>query len=96
MMGRENPAKFEKHRQAWERLRRRGKLSFVLYKGVLLWGGFMFILTTCANVFIWHDHLDRLPVFLVIDALVWCLFGSIWALWVWHRCERRFGGSTTQ
>jgi hypothetical protein len=94
MMGRENPAKFEKHLQAWERLRKRGKLSFVLYKGVLLWGGLMFILTTCANVFARHDQLGRLPVFLVIDALVWCFFGSIWALWVWHRCEKRFGGPT--
>lgn len=96
MMGRENPGKFEKHRQAWERLRQRGKLSFVLYKGVLLWGGFMFVLTTSTNILIRHDPMDRMPRFLVIDALIWCVSGAIGALWVWHRCEKRFGRPTMQ
>ena len=96
MIERENPAKFEKHRQAWEKLRQRGKVSFILYKGVLLWGGLMFVLTTCTNVFIRHDPLNRLPMFLVIDALIWCLFGSIWGIWMWHRCEKRFGATIVQ
>jgi hypothetical protein len=87
----DNPARFERQRQAWQRLRQRGKLSFIFYRGILLWGGCMFVFSTCTDVLIRHDHLDESPAFLTIDALVWLLSGMIWGIWIWHRSEKRFG-----
>jgi len=54
----------------------------------------MFVLTTSANIFVRHDPMDRIPKFLLIDALIWCVSGAACALWVWSRCEKRFSGPT--
>ena len=73
----------------WEKKRRHGKRAFIFYRGLLKWGGIMFILTTCTNVFVRHQKLDWLSV---ASSLIACLLaGYIWGRCTWVLNERRFG-----
>src|ERR1035437_5315054 len=83
-------AKFEKQRQSWEKTRKLGKLSFIIYRGVLGWGGFMFLWMTIFEVFVIHRSLSWL--FMLVSALIWPLAGYGWGLWEWRWLERRFQG----
>jgi hypothetical protein len=85
--------KFEIQRQSWEKKRQRGKQSFAIRYGVLGWGGFMFIVTNCTNVFIHHQKLDW---FLPINAAFWVLAGYFWGLWMWRRFDEKFHGPANQ
>ena len=83
-------AKMAKKRQAWEMIRRQGKRSFILRRGVLRWGGFMFLLTTCTDIFVRHfpPHLRLMAVGLI----VWPLAGYAWGSAMWMMNERFFFG----
>jgi hypothetical protein len=82
-------AVFNRQRRKWEKKRRRGKRSFIFYRGVLRWGGIMFVLTTFTNIIVYHGKLDRM---VEISALIACPFaGYLWAWGMWHLNERRFG-----
>jgi hypothetical protein len=91
-----NRAVLEIRRQAWLRMQRQGKLSYVLRRGVLLWGGSMFVLFACWNAYQLRDHLDKLPVLLALNAVIWSLGGMSWGLWTWHSCEKRFRNELPQ
>jgi hypothetical protein len=78
-----------RQRQKWEKKRGRSKRFFILYRGVLRWGGFMFILTTLTNHFIRHQKLGWFPE---VNLLIGCMVsGYIWGLWIWILNEKRFG-----
>ncbi len=81
----------EKKRRAWERLSKGGRLRYVILRGVLLFGGGMFLLTTLLSTFTPSNIGSRPPMFFIIDGLVWCIAGYLWGTWTWHRFERRFG-----
>ena len=84
-------AMHNRQRKAWEKKRRLGKRSFVVYRGVLRWGGIMFVLTMITNVFARHMKLDWR---LVVSLLIACSFaGYVWARCVWHVNENRFQGA---
>jgi hypothetical protein len=87
-------AVFNRQRKAWEKKRRHGKRAFILYRGVLRWGGIMFLLTTFTNVFGRHMKLDWLSE---VSLLIACPFaGYVWARCIWHVNERRFQGDGNQ
>jgi len=86
--------KFEKQRQSWEKIRKRGQLSFILYRGVLGWGGLMFLVMTATKVFVDHRRLSWFSM--LVSALVWALAGYCWGLCVWSWTERRFQGAGKQ
>ena len=72
----------------WEKLRRRGKQSFIFYRGVLRWGGIMFVLSMFTNVFGRHMKVEWR---LVASFLIACpLAGYVWARCIWHVNEIRF------
>ena len=83
-------AKMVKKRQAWEKMRQQGKRSYILRRGVLRWGGFMFVLTTCTDIFVRHfpPHLRLM----VVGLIVWPLTGYAWGLAMWIMHERFFFG----
>jgi hypothetical protein len=90
-------AKFEKHRQAWEKTRQRGREPFIIRRGVLGWGGFMIISTTCTDVFFRHKSVDELFwVSVLIGLAIWPLSGAIVGLIAWDSAERRFHDTTKQ
>ena len=83
-----------RQRKKWEKLRSHGKRSFILYRGVLRWGGIMFLLTMFTNVFGRHMELNWQ---IVVSSLVACPFaGYLWARCIWHVNERRFQGDGNQ
>jgi hypothetical protein len=85
-------AVFNRQRLKWEKKRKHGKRSFLLYRGVLKWGGI--ILTTITNVLARHKTLTWI---LVVSTLIACLFaGYVWARCVWVLNERRFSGAGKQ
>ena len=58
MFARVRSAVRERQRLSWQRKRRHGKLFFLLFRGVLRWGGFMFLLTTLSNVYLLNKKLQ--------------------------------------
>jgi hypothetical protein len=87
-------AVFNRQRLKWEKKRKYGRRSFILYRGVLKWGGIMFVLTTITNVLARHRQLSW-P--LVVSTLIACpLAGYVWARCVWYVNERRYSGAGKQ
>ena len=87
-------AVFNRQRKAWEKKRKHGRRSFIVYRGVLKWGGIMFALTMFTNVFGRHRKLDWL---FVVSALIACpIAGFLWARSIWYVNERRFQGAMKQ
>ena len=87
-------AVFNGQRKAWEKKRRHGKRAFILYRGVLRWGGIMFVMTMITNVVVRHMKVDWQ---LVASLLIACPFaGYLWARCIWHVNERRFQGDGNQ
>jgi hypothetical protein len=76
----------------WEKKRRHGRRAFILYRGVLKWGGIMFILTSITNHFARHQKLDWLYVASRLPACL--LAGYLWARCTWFLNEKRFGFKT--
>jgi hypothetical protein len=89
MLERFKSAVHNRQLKAWEKKRRHGKRFFLYYRGVLRWGGFMFVLTMSTNVVVRHMNVDWR---LVVSSLIACSFaGYVWARCIWHVNERRFG-----
>lgn len=83
-----------KQRRKWEKKRRRGKQSFVLYYGVLKWGGIMFVLTNISNVLARHQKLEWHSL---VSLLIACpVAGYVWARCTWAINEERFYGARKQ
>lgn len=87
-----DPAFEEQQRQAWQKMRQRGKAVFVLQRGVLVWGGLMFLFFACLNTFAMYitNHMDHLPGLLWFNAIIWSFGGLFWGLWIWRKFERRY------
>ena len=70
----------------WERTRAMGRTRFVLVRGVLGYGGFMFVVMSV--FYILHDgfsySLGAAPLLLVI----WSIAGTLWGFWTWSANER--------
>lgn len=82
-------ALFERQRRNWERKRRKGKRSFLFYRGVLRWGAIMFVLSSAANVIRRRANFDGQ---FELDVLIASpLAGYLWSWGMWHVNERRFG-----
>jgi hypothetical protein len=87
-------AVFNKQRRKWEKKRRHGKQSFIFYRGVLKWGGIMFLLIMFTNVFGRHIKMNWQ---LVVSTLIACpIAGYLWARSIWHVNEIRFKGTMKQ
>jgi hypothetical protein len=83
-----------RQRRKWEKTRRNGRGSFIYYRGVLKWGGIMFVLTMITNVLARHMKVEWQ---LVVSLLIACPFaGYIWARCIWHVNEIRFKGTGKQ
>jgi len=80
---------FNRQRKKWERLRRRGKKSFIIRRGVLRWGSIVGFLTVFVHFCTCHGKPDW---WFVLSALIACPFaGYLWAWGMWHVSERRYG-----
>jgi hypothetical protein len=84
----------ERQRLKWEKRRKHGKWSFLAYRGVLRWGGIMFVLTMFTNVVGLHKKLNWVTS---VTLLIACLLvGYVWGLCIWHLNEGRHGYKAKQ
>jgi hypothetical protein len=78
-------------RERWRQLKAKGKKRFILRRGVMGFGGLMFVVMTISEFVrkkpsIWPEY-----VFVVIlNLLIWPLGGYVWGLWMWHFYEKWF------
>ena len=80
----------EKQRLKWEKKRKNGKQSFMVYHGVLKWGGSMFVLSSI-GILARHQELNW---HYVVSLLIACpLAGYVWARCTWSLHEDRFYGA---
>jgi hypothetical protein len=82
-------AMHNKRRLKWEKKRKHGRRPYIMYRGVLQWGGIMFVLYICSDVFVRHQ---RLTWSFALSMLVACfLAGYAWGFCTWIVNEKRFG-----
>lgn len=80
----------EKRRLKWERKRKNGKRAFILYRGMLKWGGTMFVLSNI-NILARHQKVHWLYI---ASMLIACpVAGYVWARCTWRFHEDRFYGA---
>ena len=77
-------------RDRWPAIRARGFIRFLLLKGLLVWGGFMFLFLTALTTFqLGTDH-PHLPLVIGMAALLCAIGGMFWAAVTWWSNERIF------
>jgi hypothetical protein len=72
----------------WEQTRKRGEVFFVLVNGVLGYVGFVFLASTCADVFVRHKQLSASLI--VEQAVTWLVAGFAWGVAIWHLQEKQY------
>ena len=77
-------------RERWPAIRARGFARFLLVKGVLLWGGLMFVFITAMTVFRLGTAHPHLPLLIGLAALLCAIGGAVWAALSWWLNERLF------
>jgi len=78
-----------KRRLKWEKKRKNGKQAFIIYRGMLKWGGTMFVLSSI-GILARHQKVHW-PY--VASMLIACpLAGYVWARCTWHFHEDHFYG----
>jgi len=90
----EKLAKLERKRQEWERVRARGKLHFILYDKMFVWGGTLFLLNLAWGLFRLADRPRRIPELIVLDASLICVLSLLFGIIEWHIQEGRFGNKS--
>ena len=89
MLDRIRAALLDRRRKKWELRRSRGRRSFILRRGVLKWGGTMFVFALCGDVFGRHQPLGWLRDVSLLTASL--LAGYVWGFFSWFLYERHFG-----
>jgi hypothetical protein len=82
----------EKNQQRWSATRAKGKWHFVLVKGVLMWGGLMFLFMAVSPVVFGFPHRVSIlpPDYWIWQPLLWAAGGFGWGLWVWSSTEKKY------
>jgi hypothetical protein len=74
-------------RRSWEKTRRRGKLRFILFRYVLIWGG----LQICLEVILHWDLFHGPNASYVYGGSAFTLLMAfLLGLWVWYGNEKRY------
>ncbi len=77
----------------WPEIRARGRARFLLVRGVLTWGGAMFLLLAVMVTLQLGTAHPRLPLLIALAALFSALGGLFWAAISWWMNERVFQAS---
>ena len=78
----------------WEKTRIQGKRHFVLWRGVIFWGGFMFVFMQLWQYVFWYYRYHSAPpamgAYLLISAIVYPIGGWWWGNIIWAMTERSY------
>ena len=75
--------------QAWEKKRLKGKLSFVFYDGVVLWGLKMAIFYTVLEKVFFNSH-ETWAYQLLYSLLTFPVCGFFFGIFIWNIRERSY------
>jgi hypothetical protein len=81
-------ARLEKQRELWLRIRAKGRQRFILLRGVLGFGGSMFIWTNAMGMIFDRESIDW---FLPVSLMIWLGAGYFFGRSQWNRAESRYG-----
>lgn len=87
MFSRRSLAMSDKELQRWERIRARGEVFFVFIRGVLVYGGFMFISNTGSAILMFHRQLGFATV--ALNAVTFLMAGFVFGVLLWYLQESR-------
>lgn len=78
----------DKHFEAWKKLREKGRIRFVLARGVLGWGLPMFLIM----IFAFNGSKEGVisPVSIAIHAVIWTIGGMIFGFTMWYLSEKKY------
>jgi hypothetical protein len=74
----------------WARMRARGPWHFVLVWGVLVWGGFMFLVMGLGFTGLLLGAGAYAPKLLALNAWLWLAGGLLFGMLTWYGNERLF------
>lgn len=78
----------------WEKTRSKGKRHFVLWRGVIFWGGFMFVIMQLWQFGFWYYRYHSAPpaitAYLLLCAIGYPIGGWWWGNTVWTMTERSY------
>ena len=77
-------------RKRWPAIRARGFARFLWLRGVVLWGGLMFVLMAALTTYQLGTDNSRLPLVIGLAALLCAIGGAVWAALTWWINERIF------
>jgi hypothetical protein len=75
-------------KSAWAITRQKGKLHFVLYRGVLAWGTPMYVIMAGIPAMI--GKVELTPSYFFWQACLWGIGGALFGLMIWHFSEKSF------
>ena len=76
--------------ERWPAIRARGFARFLLIKGLLVWGGIMFLVMGALTTYRLGTDNPRLPLVIGLAALLCAIGGAVWAALTWWINERIF------
>lgn len=76
----------KKQKEKLKELVEMGKWNYVFTKGVLYWGGIMFIVFTIFGYLFYPDVWKEMITF---NAVLWGIAGLIFGLWTWSSINKK-------
>ncbi len=78
-------------RKRWGETRAKGKKHFIIWRGIVLFGGSVFVMQL-VNRLIWPPPflLHSVFYYIVQNLILALLFGSLWGLWMWSILNEKF------
>lgn len=78
--------------EQWAQIRERGKNHFILYRGVLCWGGTTGVVWSLlmAAVLFSHGNFILFIVAMPFATLAFMVGGLFWGIWVWSLNEHQY------
>lgn len=88
------PAGGDRDRERLRAVRALGARRFILTRGVLGWGGLMFVICTVLPAFRlvpwFQDTAEHPAVFVPVGAVIWLAGGALFGWLLWRTIARRF------
>lgn len=86
----------EKQHIRWESTRQKGRGRFILYSGVLGWGGCMFLsMSILRSVFGFSGYFAAIPWYWTWNVVLWAAVGFIFGFLTWIWSEKLYLGANT-
>jgi hypothetical protein len=77
-----------RHWKRWEKLRKNGKINFVLVNGGLIGGSLLAIMVTLLHQLI--EPVDYWEVRLLVYIFIFSFVGMLAAIYIWNNAETKF------